>query len=63
MTTILNPFIFFQGLALNKTFVKMLKHQLFIPKKAVAVLKWLLVSGGILGIIGSLVYHFKGSRQ
>ncbi|KAI8432031.1 hypothetical protein MSG28_004552 [Choristoneura fumiferana] len=49
-----------EGLALNKTFVNMLKHQLFWPKRAVGVLKWLLVSFGILGALGGAVFHFKG---
>ncbi|XP_060804308.1 xanthine dehydrogenase [Amyelois transitella] len=48
-----------EGLALNKTFVKMLKNQLFLPKRAVGVLRWLLVAFGTLGVIGSLIFHFK----
>ncbi|KAJ2951447.1 hypothetical protein O0L34_g13600 [Tuta absoluta] len=48
-----------EGLALNKTFVKMLKHQLFWPKRAVGVLKWLLVTCGTLGMMAGLVFHFK----
>nr|QJX59445.1 sensory neuron membrane protein [Dioryctria abietella] len=48
-----------EGLALNKTFVKMLKNQLFLPKRAVGVLRWLLVAFGTLGMLGSLIFHFK----
>ncbi|XP_064292368.1 uncharacterized protein LOC128674487 [Plodia interpunctella] len=48
-----------EGLALNKTFVKMLKHQLFLPKRAVGVLRWLLLAFGSLGALGSLIFHFK----
>ncbi|CAK1542972.1 unnamed protein product [Leptosia nina] len=48
-----------EGLALNKTFVKMLKHQLFIPKRIVGVVRWLLVAGGSLGALACLVFHFK----
>ncbi|CAF4856736.1 unnamed protein product [Pieris macdunnoughi] len=47
------------GLALNKTFVKMLKNQLFIPKRIVGVVRWLLVATGLLGTLGCLVFHFK----
>nr|QLI62111.1 sensory neuron membrane protein 1 [Streltzoviella insularis] len=49
-----------EGLALNKTFVNMMKHQLFIPKRVVGVVRWLLLSFGILGVLGSVVFHFKG---
>ncbi|XP_045774231.1 indole-3-acetaldehyde oxidase-like [Maniola jurtina] len=48
-----------EGLALNKTFVNMLKHQLFIPKRIVGVLRWLLVAGGVTGVLPCLLYHFK----
>ncbi|XP_022114656.2 sensory neuron membrane protein 1-like [Pieris rapae] len=48
-----------EGLALNKTFVKMLKNQLFIPKRIVGVVRWLLVAAGLLGTLGCLVFHFK----
>ncbi|CAH2267508.1 jg22596 [Pararge aegeria aegeria] len=48
-----------EGLALNKTFVNMLKHQLFIPKRIVGVVRWLLVAGGIIGVLGCLLFHFK----
>nr|AFG73002.1 sensory neuron membrane protein 1 [Cnaphalocrocis medinalis] len=50
-----------EGLALNKTFVKMLKTQLFIPKRIVGVVKWLLVTVGVIGMIGTAVYHYKGN--
>ncbi|XP_063538704.1 uncharacterized protein LOC134747956 [Cydia strobilella] len=49
-----------EGLALNKTFVNMLKHQLFYPKRAVGVIKWMLVSFGTLGALGGALFHFKG---
>ncbi|CAH0726868.1 unnamed protein product, partial [Brenthis ino] len=49
-----------EGLALNKTFVNMLKHQLFIPKRIVSVVRWMLVSFGFLGCLLCLVFHFKG---
>nr|AKN78948.1 sensory neuron membrane protein 1 [Ectropis obliqua]AZB86632.1 sensory neuron membrane protein 1 [Ectropis obliqua] len=48
-----------EGLALNKTFVKMLKVQLFIPKKAVGVIRWLLLSFGSIGAIAGVVFHYK----
>ncbi|VVC94629.1 unnamed protein product, partial [Leptidea sinapis] len=48
-----------QGLALNKTFVNMLKYQLFIPKRIVGVIRWLLVAVGTLGGLACLVFHFK----
>ncbi|KAL4713307.1 hypothetical protein ACJJTC_015294 [Scirpophaga incertulas] len=48
-----------EGLALNKSFVKMLKKQLFIPKRAVGVVRWLLVMVGVVGIIGTTLIHFK----
>ncbi|XP_064073186.1 sensory neuron membrane protein 1-like [Vanessa tameamea] len=48
-----------EGLALNKTFVNMLKHQLFIPKRIVGVIRWLLVAFGFLGMSACLVFHFK----
>ncbi|XP_052742295.1 uncharacterized protein LOC112057810 [Bicyclus anynana] len=48
-----------EGLSLNKTFVNMLKHQLFIPKRVVGVVRWLLVSGGITGVLACLLFHFK----
>nr|QMS80368.1 sensory neuron membrane protein [Histia rhodope] len=48
-----------EGYALDRDFVKLLKHQLFLPKRIVGVVRWLLVSIGILGTFGSLVFHFK----
>ncbi|CAB3227796.1 unnamed protein product [Arctia plantaginis] len=48
-----------EGLALNKTFVNMLKHQLFIPKRIVAVVRWWLVSFGSLGVLISIIFHFR----
>ncbi|XP_026741572.1 sensory neuron membrane protein 1-like, partial [Trichoplusia ni] len=48
-----------QGLALNKTFVKMLKNQLFIPKRVVGVIRWWMVSFGSLGAVVGIVYHFR----
>ncbi|XP_072940393.1 xanthine dehydrogenase-like [Epargyreus clarus] len=48
-----------EGLSLNKTFVNMLKHQLFIPKRIVGVVRWLLVAVGGLGALACLVFHFK----
>ncbi|CAH2982872.1 unnamed protein product [Chilo suppressalis] len=48
-----------EGLALDKDFVKMLKNQLFLPKKIVGALKWILVTIGIFGTAGSLIMHFK----
>nr|XP_032529243.1 sensory neuron membrane protein 1-like [Danaus plexippus plexippus] len=50
-----------EGIALNKTFVNMLKHQLFLPKRIVGVVRWLLVSSGLLGLLACLVFHFKGT--
>ncbi|CAG4997164.1 unnamed protein product [Parnassius apollo] len=50
-----------EGIQLNKTFVNMLKHQLFIPKRVVGVIRWLLVACGTLGALGCLVYHFRDS--
>ncbi|KAL0828975.1 hypothetical protein ABMA28_003865 [Loxostege sticticalis] len=52
-----------EGLSLNKTFVKMLKHQLFIPKRIVSVVRWFLVGVGIVGVIGTLVFQFKGKMM
>nr|QRF70962.1 sensory neuron membrane protein [Semiothisa cinerearia] len=49
-----------EGLALNKTFVNMLKFQLFYPKRAVNVLRWWLFSFGTIGAIVGVVFHFKG---
>nr|AGF87119.1 sensory neuron membrane protein 1 [Agrotis ipsilon] len=48
-----------EGLALNKTFVNMLKHQLFIPKRVVGVLRWWMVSFGSLGAVIGIVYHYR----
>ncbi|XP_041981606.1 sensory neuron membrane protein 1-like [Aricia agestis] len=48
-----------EGLALNKTFVNMLKYQLFIPKRVVGILRWLMVSFCVFGILGGMIYHFK----
>nr|QIJ45702.1 sensory neuron membrane protein [Glyphodes pyloalis] len=50
-----------EGLALNKTFVKMLKNQLFLPKRIVGVVRWLLVAVGLAGVVGSAVFHFRGN--
>nr|Q9GPH7.1 RecName: Full=Sensory neuron membrane protein 1; Short=SNMP1-Msex [Manduca sexta]AAG49366.1 sensory neuron membrane protein 1 [Manduca sexta] len=47
------------GLALNKTFVKMLKNQLFIPKRIVSVIRWWLLSFGMLAALGGVIFHFK----
>ncbi|XP_026331738.1 sensory neuron membrane protein 1-like [Hyposmocoma kahamanoa] len=57
--TIVPLFWIEEGLALNKTFVNMLKYQLFIPKRAVGVIRWLLVAFGLLGLMGSFAFHFK----
>lgn len=48
-----------EGLALDKDFIKMLRNQLFLPKKIVNVVKWLLVSFGGLGCVTAFVYHYK----
>nr|AGN52676.1 sensory neuron membrane protein 1 [Spodoptera exigua] len=48
-----------EGLALNKSFVNMLKHQLFIPKRVVGVLRWWMVSFGSLGALIGVVFHFR----
>ncbi|KAH9641095.1 hypothetical protein HF086_003516 [Spodoptera exigua] len=50
------------GLALNKSFVNMLKHQLFIPKRVVGVLRWWMVSFGSLGALIGVVFHFRGKK-
>ncbi|KAM3961979.1 sensory neuron membrane protein 1-like [Aphomia sociella] len=49
-----------EGLALNKTFVNMLKHQLFWPLRVVNILRWTLLTFGILGALGSGIFHFRG---
>lgn len=51
-----------EGLALNKTFIKMMKKQLFIPKKAVSVLTWMMVIFGTLSAIGCVAYYHKGGK-
>ncbi|RVE49396.1 hypothetical protein evm_005908, partial [Chilo suppressalis] len=48
------------GIALNKTFVKMLKNQLFVPKRVVGALRWLLVAVGVCGVIVTGIIHYKG---
>ncbi|KPI90909.1 Sensory neuron membrane protein 1 [Papilio xuthus] len=57
--TIVPLFWIEEGLALNKTFTNMLKHQLFIPKRVVGVLRWLLVSSGLLTAMACLLFHYK----
>ncbi|XP_075977031.1 sensory neuron membrane protein 1-like isoform X2 [Anticarsia gemmatalis] len=52
-----------EGLALNKTFVNMLKHQLFIPKRVVGVLRWWMVSFGSLGVLIGIVFHFRSKTR
>ncbi|CAH0400057.1 unnamed protein product [Chilo suppressalis] len=49
-----------EGIALNKTFVKMLKNQLFVPKRIVGALRWLLVAVGVCGVIVTGIIHYKG---
>ncbi|KOB75165.1 Sensory neuron membrane protein 1, partial [Operophtera brumata] len=51
------------GLALNKTFVKMLKNQLFIPKRIVSVLRWWLIALGSLGAMVSMLHFYKGNNN
>nr|O02351.1 RecName: Full=Sensory neuron membrane protein 1 [Antheraea polyphemus]AAC47540.1 sensory neuron membrane protein-1 [Antheraea polyphemus] len=48
-----------EGILLNKTFVKMLKHQLFIPKRIVGVIRWWMVSFGLIAVLAGVMYHFK----
>nr|QZH55093.1 sensory neuron membrane protein 1 [Achelura yunnanensis] len=48
-----------EGYALDRDFVKLLKNQLFLPKRIVGVVRWLLVAVGVVGVFGSLVFHFK----
>ncbi|XP_041981607.1 sensory neuron membrane protein 1-like [Aricia agestis] len=48
-----------EGLALNKTFVNMLKFQLFYPKRAVGLLRWFIMFCCVYGMLGSMAYHFK----
>lgn len=50
----------FQGLALNKTYVKMLKNQLFVPSRLVKVLQWLLI---VIGICGMSFAGFKNYKE
>lgn len=59
---LINNSFLFQGLALDKDFIKMLRNQLFLPKKIVNVVKWLLVSLGGLGCVTAFVYHYKGNN-
>ncbi|XP_028032110.1 sensory neuron membrane protein 1 [Bombyx mandarina] len=58
--TIVPLFWIEEGLSLNKTFVKMLKSQLFIPKRVVSVVCWCMISFGSLGVIAAVIFHFKG---
>nr|AII01130.1 SNMP [Dendrolimus houi] len=58
--TIVPLFWIDEGLALNKTFIKMMKRQLFTPKRVVSVLKWMMVFFGFLSAIGGVAYHQKG---
>nr|QEI46778.1 sensory neuron membrane protein 1 [Galleria mellonella] len=48
-----------EGLALNKTFVKMLRHQLFLPMRLVNVLRWVLLVFASMSILGCILFHFR----
>nr|AZB52756.1 sensory neuron membrane protein 1 [Heortia vitessoides] len=48
-----------ESLVLPNSFIKMLKNMLFLPKRVVGVIRWVLVSIGVVGIIATCVKHYK----